>query len=84
MSQPHLNHTSKPHHHPTNSENAAAVGAGAAALGAVIALTVSSTAAAPIVGAIVAGAVGATGGAQVNNIVKWWRHGSEDTSTNNR
>lgn len=77
---------SQPHHSapPTNSENAVTVGAGAAALGAVLALAVSSTAVSPIVGAIVAGVVGASGGAQVNNIVKWWRRDSEDISANSR
>jgi hypothetical protein len=57
----------------SDAQNAAAVGAGAAALGAVVALTLSTTAAAPIVGAIALGALGVVGGSQANNIVKWWR-----------
>jgi integral membrane sensor domain MASE1 len=61
-------------------QNAAAVGAGAAALGAVLALTVSSSGIAPVVGAVIAGVIGATGGTQANNIVKWWRHGASANS----
>ena len=67
--------------HATDMQNAAAVAAGAAALGAVIGLAVSSTTIVPIAGAIFAGAVGAAGGRQANNVVRWWQRGSEDVAT---
>jgi hypothetical protein len=68
----------------SNAANAAAVGAGAAALGAVVglALTTGVGVAGPIVGAIVAGAIGATGGTATNAVVSWFRHGPRDTSAN--
>lgn len=70
--------------HATDMQNAAAVAAGAAALGAVIGLAVSTTTIVPIAGAIVAGVMGAAGGRQANNVVRWWQRGSEDTAAHSR
>ena len=71
------------HQRATDKQNAAAVAAGAAALGAVLGLAVSTTTVViPIAGAIVFGTLGAIGGQQANSIVKWWQRDSErDTAS---
>lgn len=75
--------SSRPKQHATDTQNAAAVAAGAAALGAVIGLAVSTGPMAPIAGAIVASVIGAAGGHQANNVVRWWQRSSHHTAANN-
>jgi len=79
----HAGSTQMKHRHATDAQNATAVAAGAAALGAVIGLAVSSATIAPIAGAVVAGVIGAAGGRQANNVVRWWRGPSRGIPSEN-
>lgn len=68
----------------TDAQNASAVAAGAAALGAVVALTVSTGLVGPIVGAVVGGVLGGISGNNINRTVRWWSaHHHHDVSSNN-